>query len=142
MGGSVVAKWWPLLITGVVGLILGLVVGLWGPFHGPRVGMVDLDRVFKESKLAQEYQKKLDEQVKARDAALAEIKDPKERETKREIYRRDLTELQQKYRNEVLAALEKVLADLARRRGLEAVYPRGVVIYAVDLTEEAIKRLK
>ncbi|NLG83195.1 MAG: OmpH family outer membrane protein [Firmicutes bacterium] len=138
------AKWWQLTAVGVLGLVLGLAFGLWGPFRGMRAAVVDLDRVFKESALAQEYQKKLDAEAKAREAAMAKITDTKERLAKAEEYRQELTELQQKYRNEVLTALDKVLAELARRRGLEVVYVRGAAVrYAgIDLTEEAIRRLK
>ncbi|MGQ9778358.1 MAG: OmpH family outer membrane protein [Bacillota bacterium] len=137
-------KWWQLTAVGVLGLALGLVAGILGPFRGPRTAVVDLDRVFKESELAQRYQKKLDEEAKARETEVAKIADAKQRLAKAEEYRRELTELQQKYRNEVLAALDKVLAELARRRGLEVVYVRGASVrYAsVDLTEEAIRRLK
>ena len=137
-------KWWLLAAVGIAGLALGFLLGLWGPFRGPRTAMVDLERVFTESPLAREYQEKLNAEIKARDEALKKIADPKERQTKREEYGRELTELQQKYRNEVLAALDKVLAESARRRGVEVVYARGTILRyaAVDLTEEAIRRLK
>lgn len=136
-------KWWWSVVAGVMGLILGLGLGLWNPFRGPRTAMVDLERVLTESPLAQEYNKKLNDEAKKLSTAL-EKAPAGEKAAKKEEYQRELLALQQRYRNEVLTAADKVLADLARRRGVEVVYVRGgLVRYAeTDFTDEVIRRLK
>lgn len=138
-------RWWQLAIAAAAGLAIGILsVSLLGLGGGQRIGMVDLDRVLRESEPGKSYQKKLDERTAEIKADLAKITNPQEKAAKSELAGRELAALQQQYTKQVIDQADPVIARLAKRRGLQAVFVKGLagLRYArTDLTADVIKEL-
>lgn len=135
------AKWW-LVVAAIAGLAVGLAAGaLW--LGADRTAVVDVERLFKESDLAAEYNEKLQQEQETRQRELEKITDARKRAEQAEKQKQELINLQQQYREEFLERLDEVLAALAKRNRVGTVFVRGTVVRhaQVDLTEAAMKEL-
>lgn len=133
-----------MLAAAALGLLLGalgtlLIAGV----ARERVAIVDVERIFVESKLAKEYNAKLEKEAKERRDALIKIPGA-QREQKSKEYQLEMEKLRADYREEVLKSLDGVLAGLAKRHGLDAIYVKGTVVRycRLDLTDEVMEKMK
>jgi Skp family chaperone for outer membrane proteins len=130
------------LVVGAVALAAGCTMG--------RVGLVDHQRILRESAKALRYQKELDDRERAMAADLQLLVgqlSKEDLEARRVQYFRELqalrAELEETLNREVRAAMLQVV----REKRLRGVMVKGPVIYSrpgatVDITQDIIDRLK
>lgn len=113
---------------------------------GPRIGVVDSQRILKESVLALTYQRDLDDREKALAADLRLLVGqlaPQELEARRQIHLRDLTALKRELEDRLNDRIRKEIAEVARRRRLRVVFVKEATsLGGVDITQDVIDRLK
>ncbi|MGE5549640.1 MAG: OmpH family outer membrane protein [Bacteroidota bacterium] len=136
-------RWWQIAAVGVIGVLLGGLGGYLLLRGADRIGMVDMDTILTKSKPGKEYQSKLDARAKELDAELAKITNTQAKLAKREQFSAELTKLQKEYTDKVLSEADKVIARVAKNRGVQAVFVRGTLRYAaVDLTDDVLKEME
>lgn len=136
-------RWWQIAAVGVIGVLLGGLGGYLLLRGADRIGMVDMDTILTKSKPGKEYQSKLDARAKELDAELAKITNTQAKLAKREQFSAELTKLQKEYTDKVLSEADKVIARVAKNRGVQAVFVRGTLRYAaVDLTDDILKEME
>ncbi len=113
---------------------------------GPRIGVVDSQRILKESVLALTYQRDLDDREKALAADLRLLVGqlaPQELEARRQIHLRDLTTLKRELEGRLNDRIRKEIAEVARRRRLRVVFVKEATsLGGIDITQDVIDRLK
>ena len=113
---------------------------------GPRIGVVDSQRILSESVLALTYQRDLDEREKAMAADLRLLIGqlaPQELEARRQLHLRDLTALKRELEGRLNDRIRKEIAEVARRRRLRVVFVKGATsVGGIDITQDVIDRLK
>lgn len=136
-------RWWQIAAVGVIGVLLGGLGGYLLLRGADRIGVVDMDTILTKSKPGKEYQSKLDARAKELDAELAKITNTQAKLAKREQFSAELTKLQKEYTDKVLSEADKVIARVAKNRGVQAVFVRGTLRYAaVDLTDDILKEME
>lgn len=123
-----------------------LAVALVAAGCAPRVGMVDSQRVLRESVLALTYQRQLDDREKAMAADLqllaGELK-PEDFDARRQSYLRELEEMKADLEQRLNTRIRQEVAEVARRRRLRVVLVKDVAhIGGIDVTDDVIARLK
>lgn len=114
---------------------------------GPRVGVVDSQRILDESPLALLYQRELDgrEKVMAEDLRLLSGRGmgPQDLEARRQIYLRELSARKGELEGKLNERIRQEVADIARRQRLRYVLVKGATrLGGVDITQNVIDRLK
>ena len=106
------------------------------------MAVVDMSRLLKESAPAKELTAKLNAQAKSLEDAIGKITNAQEKASKTAQYQSQLSRLNQDYTAEVVAKVDPVLKQLAKKHGVQAVFVKEAVRYGnIDLTEEALAEL-
>ena len=139
-------KWWQLTAIAVAGILIGLLSGFLLFNSGTKIALVDMDRILKEGRSGKNYQADLDRRMAAVRTELGKITDAGQRTAKSQQYGQELTSLQQEYTKKAIEESDPVIARVAKRRGITAVFSKGgamgVIRFAQsDLTEEVLKEL-
>jgi outer membrane protein len=126
-------------------VIAGLVL-LYAACGGPRIGVVDSQRILDESALALTYQRELDsrEKVMAEDLRLLVGKlQAQDLEARRQIYLRELSTLKGELEGRLNERIRKEVSEVARRERLRYVFVKGATRWGgVDITQDVIDRLR
>lgn len=128
------------------GLVLASVMLLSAACTGPRIGVVDSQRILDESSLALTYQRQLDsrEKVMAEDLRLLVGKlEAQDLEARRQIYLRELSKLKGELEGRLNERIRKEVTDIARRQRLRYVFVKGATRWGgIDITQDVIDRLR
>lgn len=144
-------RWWQLGAAALLGAavaLAGCLLLLNTGGRGMKIAMVDMEKILDESAPAKSLNDKLNSRAKELDAALSKISDSSQKAAKRAEYQQELTDLQKEYAAQVVNQADQVLARLAKRQGIQAVFskggtPYGNIRYApVDLTGQVMKEMK
>lgn len=134
---------WPALVAAVVLAAMILVTTGCG---GPRVGVVDSQRILNESVLALSYQRELDDREKAMAAdlqLLAGQLSPQELNARRQSHLQDLAALKRELEGRLNERIRTVVADVAQKRRLRVIFVKdGAPFGGMDITQDVIDRLK
>jgi len=135
---------WPNRI--VLGLLTIGAMAITVACGGPRVGVVDSQRILDESALALTYQRQLDsrEKVMAEDLRLLVGKlQAQDLEARRRIHLRELSTLKGELEGRLNERIRKEVSEIARRQRLRYVFVKGATrLGGVDITQNVIDRLK
>lgn len=133
-------------MTRAVLLVAALTATLTAACGGPRIGVVDSQRILTQSVLALSYQRELDERERTMVADLRLLTgqlSPHELEARRQIHLRDLTTLKQELEGRLNERIRTEVAEVARRKRLRAVFVKEATsLGGVDITQDVIDRLK
>lgn len=113
---------------------------------GSRVGVIDIERIVRESPKAQAYQKqladKLEELRKRAERETANLEPEQKEEKEREIYQEYL-ELKQDLEGRLEKEINEALKEVVQQRNIDVViYQESVRFGGVDVTDPIIKKLK
>lgn len=138
-----IRRWANRIAMGI--LIAGAIV-LVAACGGPRVGVVDSQRILNESALALTYQRELDTREKAMAEDLRLLVGrlaAQDLEARRQIYLRELSALKGQLEERLNERIRKEVAEIARRQRLRYVLVKGATrVGGVDITQDVIDRLK
>ena len=135
-------KWWQAVLFGLAGLVIGIAGTYLLTRGSQQMAVVDMSRLLKESAPAKELTAKLNAQAKSLEDAIGKITNAQEKASKTAQYQSQLSRLNQEYTAEVVAKVDPVLKQLAKKHGVQAVFVKDAVRYAnIDLTEEALAEL-
>jgi len=135
-------KWWQAVLFGLAGLVIGIAGTYLLTRGSQQMAVVDMSRLLKESAPAKELTAKLNAQAKSLEDAIGKITNAQEKASKTAQYQSQLSRLNQDYTAEVVAKVDPVLKQLAKKHGAQAVFVKDAVRYAnIDLTEEALAEL-
>ncbi|HLE77532.1 MAG TPA: OmpH family outer membrane protein [bacterium] len=113
---------------------------------GPRVAVVDSDRVLNESVLALAFQKQLSERERlmAEDLRLLGPQlSAQEIEARRQIYTRELQKMKDELERRLSTRVREVVAEVAKERRLKLVLVKDATPYGgMDVTADVIAKLK
>lgn len=134
----------------VVGMIFLLAMALLAGCSatGEKIGIVDMDKVVKESPKAQEFQNQLDEigtEIQNEYKAIEENNDLNEEEknTKKEEVLQRFVAAKQELEEKLNSAIETAVKEIASEKKLEVIFYKHSVRYGgVDITQEVIEKLK
>lgn len=133
-----------LLVLAVLGV--GLLAAGCQSEQGSNIGVIDINKIVKESPLAKGYQQQLVDKLEELESRIkeetegleADAKEEKEKELYTE-YLRLKEELEGKLENEI----NKALKEVVKERNLTVVlYQEAVRFGGVDVSDDVIKRLK
>jgi len=129
-----------------MGLLIAGAIVLVAACGGPRVGVVDSQRILNESALALTYQRDLDTREKAMAEDLRLLVGrlaAQDLEARRQIYLRELSALKGQLEERLNERIRKEVAEIARRQRLRYVLVKGATrVGGVDITQDVIDRLK
>lgn len=138
-----IRRWANRIAMGI--LIAGAIV-LVAACGGPRVGVVDSQRILNESALALTYQRDLDSREKAMAEDLRLLVGrlaAQDLEARRQIYLRELSALKGQLEERLNERIREEVAEIARRQRLRYVLVKGATrVGGVDITQDVIDRLK
>jgi outer membrane protein len=138
-----IRRWANRIAMGI--LIAGAIV-LVAACGGPRVGVVDSQRILNESALALTYQRDLDSREKAMAEDLRLLVGrlaAQDLEARRQIYLRELSALKGQLEERLNERIRQEVAEIARRQRLRYVLVKGATrVGGVDITQDVIDRLK
>jgi outer membrane protein len=131
-----------ILVVGAVALAAGCIAG--------RVGLVDNQRILRESAKALRYQKELDDRERAMTTDLQLLVgqlSKEDLEARRAQYFRELQGLRGDLEETLNREVRAVMLQLVREKRLRGVMVKGPVFYSqpgatVDITQDIIDRLK
>lgn len=134
----------------VVGMIFLLAMALLAGCSatGEKIGIVDMDKVVKESPKAQEFQNQLDQigtEIQNEYKAIEENNDLNEEEknTKKEEVLQRFVAAKQELEEKLNSAIETAVKEIASEKKLEVIFYKHSVRYGgVDITQEVIEKLK
>lgn len=131
---------WAALAVVVAAAALGAGCG------GPRIGLVDSQRILTESVLALSFQRELDDREKTMAADLrilaGQLK-PEDLDARRQTYLRELEVVKRELEGRLNERIRKAVTDVARRRRLRIVFVKDATSFGgIDVTQEVIDRLK
>ena len=130
----------------VLGLLTAGTLAIAVACGGPRIGVVDSQRILDESALALTYQRELDsrEKVMAEDLRLLSGRmAPQDLEARRQIYLRELSQRKGELEGKLNERIRKEVAEIARRHRLRYVFVKSTTrLGGVDITQNVIDRLK
>ncbi|HET6781427.1 MAG TPA: OmpH family outer membrane protein [bacterium] len=113
---------------------------------GPRIGVVDSQRILDESPLALTYQRELDSREKAMAEDLRLLVGRMaagDLEARRQIYLRELSQRKGELEGKLNERIRKEVAEIARHQRLRFVLVKGATqLGGVDITQSVIDRLK
>ncbi len=135
---------WGLLAVAVVGLVI--VSGCSLAEQGSNIGVIDIEKIVRESPKAQGYQKQLADKLEELQARAqeetADLDEEAAEEKQKEIYQEYLTlkqDLEGRLENEINTALKEVV----QQRNIDIVmYQESVRFGGEDVTDPIIERLK
>lgn len=134
----------------VVGMIFLLAMALLAGCSatGEKIGIVDMDKVVKESPKAQEFQNQLDQigtEIQNEYKAIEENNDlnEEEKKTKKEEVLQRFVTAKQELEEKLNSAIETAVKEIASEKKLEVIFYKHSVRYGgVDITQEVIEKLK
>lgn len=136
-----------LLVVGSIFLLaISLMVGCTA--GGDKMGIVDMDKVVKESPKAQEYQNQLDQigaEIQNEYKAIEEDKDlsEEEKKTRQEEVLQEFVTTKQDLEDKLNSGIEAAVKEIASEKNLEIIFYKHSVRYGgVDITQEVIEKLK
>lgn len=126
--------------------LAGLLAVLAAACGGPRIGVVDSQRILKESVLALSYQRELDDREKTMAADLRLLSgqlSPQDLQARRQTYLRELTVVKRELEGRLNDRIRNEVAEVARRRRLRVVFVKEATsLGGTDITQDVIDRLK
>ncbi|HET6947378.1 MAG TPA: hypothetical protein VFJ45_06135 [bacterium] len=113
---------------------------------GPRLGVVDSNRVLTESVTALSSQRQLDDREKAMAADLQLLAGQMGREdfeARRQSYLKELADLKRELEQRLNQRIRAAVAEVARKRRLRIVLVKDATrLGGIDVTDDVIERLK
>ena len=133
----------PSILTRAVVLLVaaGIAVGC-----GPRLGVVDSQRVLTESVTALSFQRQLDDREKAMAADLQLLAGQMGREdfeARRQSHLKELADLKRELEERLNQRIRAAVAEVARKRRLRIVLVKDATrLGGIDVTNDVIERLR
>ena len=110
------------------------------------VGVVDMQKIMKESTKIKEMQEKLTAKAKALMEQLEKDRaamTPEEFQKKEQAAYAEFTQMKQEFESQIEAQTKKVLEEIAKEKKLGAVvYKNGMAWGGIDVTDEVLKKLQ